>query len=356
VFNTREIINSKDEVVTKVRNQLYFHLVLYLFLIPLALVSIFGLEFIQPEYILIFILLSISEHLGQEIFRLLTSLERSLTANVLLFLKSGVWIWYVLFDFFILGNDIDLFKYMIVWVVSSWGSLLIGVFIIKRFLKIVKWKMYKPDIPWIIKGLKTSSIFFMSSLSFLVIQFSDRFMIDFFHGKILVGVYTTYAQFINAIDVFTFSGIIMITYPKLIKHITNKKAYNQLRTKFFNKLLATSIVLIAGSYFIAPYIFEFLEKPSFMNFIETYNILLIGIFFLVMSNVFHYDLYAKKKDRLLLKIAAVGMCLNIILNMILIPKFEIFGASLATLSSFFFIFLTKFYFSRQKTKIVYDNI
>ncbi|QMU66468.1 MAG: hypothetical protein GKR88_20720 [Flavobacteriaceae bacterium] len=356
VFNMREIIQIKNNFIPKIRDQLYFHLSLYLLLMPLSLAIIFGFNFIEIKYLVLFIILLISEHLGQELFRLLTTLEKSLVGNFFFFVKSGLWIWYILFDFFFLNNEINIFRYILIWSLFSWFSLLIGLIYIKRLLKIKNIKFYKPNISWILKGIKSSSIFFMSSLSFLVIQFSDRFMIDFYHGKNLVGVYTTYSQFINAIDVFTFSGIIMVTYPKMIKFFSDKNIYKNLKNNFFKNLLAITIVLVLGSYFLAPFVFEFLEKPSFINYISTYNILLIGVFFLVMSNVFHYDLYAKKRDYLLLKIAITSMSCNIILNLILIPKYEIYGASIATLFSFIVIFMAKFFFSLQKISTENDSI
>ena len=350
-FNTREIISKKDNIISKVKDQLFFHSIMYLLILPITLfiVSYFG--FIRQEYLLIFIFLSISEHLGQELFRLFTSLEKSLVANFLFFLKSGFWIWFVLIDFFILKNQIRLYKYLCIWTFFSWISLLLGVIIIKKNLNIKKWIFRKPNFKWIFKGIKTSSVFFLSSLSFLVIQLSDRFMIDFFFDKNLVGVYTMYAQFINAIDVFTFSGIIMVTYPKLIKNIPDKYKYRELFNRFFLKLVLTVSLLVACSFILAPHIFIYLNKPSFINFISTYNVLLLGVFFLVLSNAFHYDLYAKKKDMLLLKISLIAMCINVVLNLILIPRFSIFGASIATLCSFVFIFILKAYFSIIKKSI-----
>ena len=356
VFNTREIIHDKKSLVPKVRDQFYFHLALYVLVIPIATFLVFGFEFIMLKYLLVFIALTVSEHLGQELFRLFTTLEKSLIANALFFVKSGLWIWYVLFDYFVLDHPIDLYNYFLFWLISSWGSMFIGLIVLKTQMKVSSWRIQKPDVPWILRGLKTSGIFFMGSLSFLVIQFSDRFMIDFFHGKKLVGVYTTYAQFINAIDVFTFSGIVMIVYPRLIKNVENHEIYGKLKKDFLYKLFIACVILILGSYLIAPYVFRFLEKPSFLEFISTYNILLIGVLFLVMSYVFHYDLYAKKRDTLLLRIAVTGMILNIVLNLILIPKYEIFGASLATLASFLIIFFSKLYFSTQKTKSLHDSI
>ena len=92
--------------------------------------------------------------------------------------------------------------------------------------------------------MRNSSVFFISSLSFLVIQFSDRFMIDLFYGKKMVGVYSAYSQFVNAIDVFVFTAIIMVMYPKLIKLFSNKKEYTKLFKNFKKSIFFSSYSIL----------------------------------------------------------------------------------------------------------------
>ena len=353
VFNTREILKSKKKVIEKIRNQFFFHLIVYSFVLPVTLSIIFYFDFIDIKYFLIVLLLIISEHLGQELFRLYTTLEKSNFANLFFFMKSGLWVWVVLFDFFVLKNELDLLKYLLIWAFCSWVSMVLSTIYLKRIIFIKTFKFHKPNYDWILKGVKNSSIFFISSLSFLVIQFSDRYMIDLFYGKKMVGVYSAYSQFVNAIDVFIFSAIIMVIYPKMIQLFSEKSAYKELFKKFKKSILIASIILIALSYFIMPILFGFLDKPSFLTNIETFNVLLIGVFFLLMSYAYHYDLYIKKKDTLLLKISLFSMSLNIVLNLYLIPSNGLFGASLATMVSFFTLFLLKLIYSKRK---IYDRI
>jgi O-antigen/teichoic acid export membrane protein len=355
VFNTREILNEKSKTIAKVVNQFFFHLVTYIVFIPIILFFVFGFNFLETKYLYIFILLIISEHLSQELFRLYTSLESSLKANFILFVRSSIWIWYVFFDYFILKNPINLLKYFTIWTFFSWISVLIGVFFLLSKLGITSLVFNRPDYKWIFAGLKQSSIFFLSSLCYLIIQLSDRYMISFYFNKELVGVYTTYAQFVNAIDIFTFSGITMIFFPKLIKNYSNKISFEKIKKEFSLKLLISIIVLILCSYLIAPHIYAFLEKDLFLEHISSYNILLVAVFFLVMSNVFHYDLYAKRKDKLLFIISLIAMVINFILNLFFIPKYGVFGASITTFLSFLIIFILKLYFSRKYT-LLDDNI
>lgn len=355
VFNTREIIsNKKNNLVENLRNQLFFHLIAYLIIVPVTVIIIFKLDFLPGEYLWIFIFLLISEHLGQELYRLFTTLEKSILANLMLFLRSGLWIWAVIFDFLFVNEKIDLFRYLVIWSFFSYFSLLIFLITAVRFIGIKNYRFKTPDWKWIIVGFKTSSIFFIGSLSLQVIQFSDRFMIDYFYGKKLVGVYTAYAQFTNAIDVFSFTAVTMVAYPKLLSSFTDIKKYKKIKAKFLKELSVISILLIFLILIVSPYIFKFLDKQSFLDELPTFYFLLLGVFLLIMSNVFHYDLYVKKKDKIILRIAFAGMLINVFLNILLIPIYNILGASLATLLSFILIFALKFYYSKNTSKN--DNI
>lgn len=345
VFNTREIIASKDNILDKVINQLYFHIAVYLLVIPLATFSLIFFDIIPVNFLLVFLVLIIAEHLGQELYRLFTALEKSVMANIMLFFRSGFWVWIVLFDFFVLNNPIDLKKYLIFW------SLFSGItFIFFLFGLSIHGKpsFKKPNYNWILKGLRTAGVFFLGSLSFQIIQFSDRFMIDYFYGKKMVGVYTTYAQFTNAIEVFTFSAITMVIYPKMLQSQSNIAEYKIILRKFLLNLILMSLLLIVLLIFVAPYIFDFLEKPAIIGEIDTFYILLIGIFFLITSNVFHYDLYVKEKDGIILKTAIIAVLLNITLNIILIPRYSIKGAAIATGMTFLTIFFLKLYYSKKQ--------
>ena len=354
VFNTREILGSKKDLIDKITNQLIFHLSAYLIVIPISLFFVFKLDFLPLEYLWIFLALLISEHLGQELYRLFTTLEKSVIANIMLFIRSGLWIWVVIFDFIVFQNGIELKKYIIIWIIFSWLSFFVFCLLLARFIDVKKIKTPHPDWKWIRVGIKTASVFFIGSLSMQVIQLSDRFMIDYFYGKKLVGVYTAYAQFTNAIDVFTFSAITMVAFPRLLKSYSNVKKYNEIKSKLTRHLLGLSLVLILIVCIVCPYIFKFLDKESFLNELLTFYSLLAGVFLLIMSNVYHYDLYVHKKDNIILKVAVAGMVVNVLLNLILIPIYNIFGASLATLMSFLLIFVLKYFYSKKSTKD--DNI
>lgn len=231
VFNTREIINNRTHLSEKLSNQLMLHLIVYVAIIPIAVLILGRTGIIGSSYLWIFVFLVVAEHLGQEFYRLFTTLEKSVFANIILFIRSGFWVLIVFFDYFVLQNPVDLKKYLIFWLCCSSSAVAFSTIFVGKNYNIL---FSPPDFGWIVKGLKAASVFFLSSISFQVIQFSDRFIIDFFYGKKMVGIYTMYSQFTNAIEIFTFSAITMVAYPKMIKVFEKRNIYEKTK-KLFSK-------------------------------------------------------------------------------------------------------------------------
>lgn len=127
-----------------------------------------------------------------------------------------------------------------------------------------------------------------------------------------------------------------------------KGIYTRKQKNFFQKTHFDDYSFNFIMRFIIPLIFGFLNKDSIMDELDTFYILLGGGVFLIMSNVYHYDLFVKKKDLIILKTAIGGMILNIILNLIMIPKWSIEGAAWSTGITFLLIFTTKYYYSKKQ--------
>ena len=76
---------------------------------------------------------------------------------------------------------------------------------------------------WIKNGVKVSIPFFIGTLAYKVIEFSDRYMIDYYMTKADVGVYVFFGGIANTVNIVVFTLVIMIplnpecrTPPKLV--------------------------------------------------------------------------------------------------------------------------------------------
>jgi len=341
-FRTREILSQNcTNKMEMIRDQFIFHFIGYLIILPVLMV-IFWFDILSNNLIHMFYLILIMEHVSQEFFRLFTALSKPIWANIIFFIRTSAWV-YILIPLVLLNFlDFNLLFVFDFWLMGSTFSVIISLAILWRmdlgsFLTPIQWG-------WIKKGLKVSIPFFISTIAYKTIEFSNRYFIDFLLTKDDVGVFSFFASFANTVHIFVFTGVIMLIYPKMIQaYETNKLEYGRLEKilKLYTFLFSICICLLV--FFITPYILKVMDKNIFSEQLPVLWILLLSMFIFNMSLIPHYCLYIKKYDRHIMFITLSGSAINIILNIVLINLFGLIGASLSLLFTFTFILILKYY-------------
>jgi O-antigen/teichoic acid export membrane protein len=78
-----------------------------------------------------------------------------------------------------------------------------------------------------------------------------------------------------------------------------------------------------------------------------FKILIVAELFVFLTTIFGSFIAAIGKQKTFAKIGGLGAIINIILNLILIPKFSLYGAAFATLATYALMFICMFIFVRQ---------
>jgi len=347
-FSNREVLyaETKDRL-TVLKRQLLFYLFTYaVFLLPMLLIFTSGL--IPFEYIVFFYVLLIFEHLSQEFYRLFTILSLPILANWLLFLRNGLWVVLLIIVYWLF----DLTEYSLKVVFTGWmiGS---GLSVIIGFYKIMK--MYggssvgKIDKKWYYQGIRTSSLYFLSTIALITIDNLNRYLIKYWCGLSKVGVFTFFSQISNIINVVIFTLFIMVIYPKLVEaaNARDQERYLHLKQTLFKKVTLYSIVLgLLLVIFIFPMLY-LINKPEYYSDLLTFYLLVAATVLLNISLVNHYILYAFKKDSSLLYSTLIGAVASVILNLVFISHFSILGAALALALSYLVLIVTKSFFSKK---------
>ena len=348
-YNTRELIGQDKQIqLTFIRDQFIFHSLTYIVILPLLFI-IFVFDIISYQYIFFFYFVLILEHISQELYRLYTTLSMPVFANILLFLRTGIWVYIViLLWIYDIKDTKNLHTIYQSWIIGSLFSIILGFGYLYKiyennvFFGKINWK-------WISKGLKVSIPFFIGTIAYKMIEFSDRYMIDVYMSKSDVGIYTFFGSIANSMQSVVFVLVIMIFYPKLIELYKNDKLeeFNLSVKQFFWEVLIYSIIVIIGIVIFIYPILYFLGKEEFVDSLSVLWILLGATLVLNLSFVPHYILFVKHKDIVIRNITLIGAGLNIGLNIFLIPLYGIVGASIATFFSFIMIFSFKgFYIER----------
>lgn len=350
MFNTREILSvDYDKRLSLILNQSILHIITYLLILPLVL-GVFYFNILPWQYLVWFYGILIAEHLSQELYRLFITLSKPLFANFLLFIRTSSWIYILLFiwiyDESKQFHNLELIWKM--WFLGSVASILLGIYQLKKTIHIPN-SSNSINFKWIQKGLTISAIFFLSTIMLKTIEFSDRYMIQYWLNNEDLGIYTFYANFTNVAQTIVFTLVVMIHSPKILEFANqnNFTAYRKLKTIFNKQIIFISLIsffVVIVAIYGALYL---INKTTLYNNLMTFYILNFSILMQNYVLIYYYDLYSQKKDKRILTSTIIGAILNIVLNIILIPQYGIIGAAIATLLSIISILITQYIFTKE---------
>jgi len=351
VFSNREIIKTKDQHVFCLKNMLVFCLISYLILLPLLWVgTIFSSINITFFWVLYFLI--VFDHLGQEFFRIYIAFKMPLLANILLFIRTGLWASLIVLYFLFSPShdDITLESILYLWLFCAFLTCILGFYFFPGINKIFKTNI---DFLWIKNGLIVGATMFTSTICLKIIEYSDRYLIAFFLDKKELGIYAFYFQLANIVNVVIFTMYISFVYPDIIKSVYDKSQENLLIAQKTIKRKTVYIIVLCGilSIFFLPLFLNFIDKPELNNNTMVYYIMLLSSLFLNYSFSSHFVIIGEEKEKLIFKATFYACILNVILNLALIPIIGIYGSALALMASNFILFFLK----RKYEKLVLSN-
>ncbi len=185
-----------------------------------------------------------------------------------------------------------------------------------------------------------------------LISRSDIFMVNFFLGPGLAGIYTVAVRIIQQVWLVSQAASAVI-FPKLSSMHPDEP--NRLS---FLSVVSSIVFWSAG--FIAFLIFllsdiviEILFGPDFKDAVPPLLILLLGVLVFSSARVLATDFAARNLIHLNLYLTLTTMVINIIANWILIPHFGLVGAAVATSGSYLFNFLVRLALQQITTGFVW---
>lgn len=185
-----------------------------------------------------------------------------------------------------------------------------------------------------------------------IINVSDQYMVTYFNGVSLSGIYTSAYKIPNFVIIF--SSIFIDAWQLSAVDEYDNKGKSEFFTKVFRvysgALISVGALLIAGSRIITDL---YLGKDYYDSW-HYVPILVIATTFSCLVNFYASVYMAEKKSMLSMITAASGAVVNIVLNLILIPKFAAYGAAIATAVSFVTVFILRVINTKKFVNIKID--
>ena len=180
-----------------------------------------------------------------------------------------------------------------------------------------------------------------NNLSWIIISLSDRLMLTWMAGANANGIYSIANKFPNII--YTFYGFFSTAWKesaaRILKEDNKTQYYNSIYRdiKFFLKAIVLGLIAIM------PFAFPLLVDSSYNEAYIYIPILVISIYYTNMSNFYGGIFTAYKNTKIMGSTTVVAAIINVGLNLILIPKFGIWAATLSTLISNVIVFAYRRY-------------
>ncbi len=164
-----------------------------------------------------------------------------------------------------------------------------------------------------------------------IIRFSDRYMVSYFMGITAAGMYSA-AYRIGEYASFTLIALSSVLYPTIIKsyeegNLSETRKYLKYSLKYF---MMVSIPSAFGLSILAKPILSILTTSEFVIGTTVIPFVAFGVILLSFYRFCLHVIYIANKTHLTVRLLGISTALNIILNIILIPRMGIVGAAIAT--------------------------
>jgi O-antigen/teichoic acid export membrane protein len=326
-FSIRDILktNNKDEIRNKISSKFVFFLIVYLFFSALGFFVFKELSYTK-NYVIFVVFLCITEHLSQEVYRLLIGFNKILSANILLFIRTMGWS-LVVFYFAYNSISFTIKNVLQLWLFANTITILY-VFFVTLKKEANNLFRIKIDFKWIKNGLNVCYVFFVSTVFLKLTEYSNRFIVNYFLGEEITGVFTFYSTIAILITVYINTVVISFELPELIKS-SETFHINKLFSKFKKSLLIQIAVISVLLLLIIKPILYWQNKEEFKEFLPLLFFMIIGVSLMNYSLFYHFKLYIKHLDKKLLKIMVVSGSISILLCVIFTYFFGVYGAGTA---------------------------
>lgn len=180
--------------------------------------------------------------------------------------------------------------------------------------------------------LKKSFPFALLTLLMAFYSRSDAVLIERLlpNGKEQAGIYAQSFRIIDALSMFSFlfAALLLPIFSKMIK---KKEPVIQLVKLSFFLLIVPVTIIVSNCYFYRSEIIDLLYKSHVSFSAQIFGVLIISFVAISFSYIFGTLLTANGSLRLLNQTATAGIIINIILNLILIPRYQALGAAYTAL-------------------------
>jgi len=194
----------------------------------------------------------------------------------------------------------------------------------------------------------------MANIAAALLTVIDRFSLNSLAVMKSVALYTLAFKITSVLKLVLVDSIKLALGPMMIKRIGTPDS-----KRFYSKvLLYSSYILMFAIVGVSLFAFEIIKiiatSRDYWGAVIIIPFLSLSVFFVNMKEVTVYGLHIAKKTRIIGVIVVFSTILSLVLNILLIPIWDITGAAVATLLSQFIYWYACYYYSQKVFFVPYE--
>lgn len=235
-----------------------------------------------------------------------------------------------------------LVKVVLASLLGAGVNLLLGSYFGMKYFIQIKLSTIKTEV-W--KGILKEACPFAITAVFVLIYFKiDSVMLFHLKGDVAVGIYNAAYNLIFVL-VFIATSIGLAVFPAIARNFRKNTPWAvKVYKGSFKILLALGIPISVGIVLLADKIINLVYGYDFNMSVFALQVIIWTLPFMFITDLSGRILGAIDKQRVVCWIAGLGALVNIVLNLVLIPKFSYIGAALATVITEALIFTFQYRF------------
>ncbi len=221
---------------------------------------------------------------------------------------------------------------------------------------ILNWKIVKiiPRFNFsFLKKLQIEALpFGLFSIIMVLYAYADTVMLSFMRTNAEVGWYNAGYKIYEGLIILPWI-ICAVLYPRLSHlFISRKNTHLFLSTRAVKYMFIISFPILICGIILSKNIINILFGQEFQTSVVALQILLAGIIFVFQIQLFQTILNSIDKQKVVMYVGVTGLIVNILLNLLLIPRYGVKGAAVTTVASELMVFgIYCFYLYRSSFKI-----
>jgi O-antigen/teichoic acid export membrane protein len=195
---------------------------------------------------------------------------------------------------------------------------------------------------------------FLANISAVLLNVVDRYSLNSLAVLKFVALYTLAFKITSVLKLVIVDSMKLAIGPMMLKRMGSPDI-----KRFYSKvLLYSSYILMIAIIGVSLFSYEIIKlianSREFWSAVAIVPVLSMSVFFINMKDVTIYGLHVAKKTRIIGLIVVISTAISLLLNILLIPLWDITGAAIATLLSQIIYWYACYHYSQKAFHVNYE--